>query len=86
MRGASADSIRSLYQSLTDDARAHPERYYITEAGMIAVGTTLALRAGTRGAGLAVLRLSIERSPNSARSRDALLAATTGEAGHRVPQ
>jgi hypothetical protein len=72
LHGAPADSVRRLYQLLTADADRHPERYYILEAGMIQVGQALAAKRETRDAGVAVLELSVERSPLSSRSRAAL--------------
>jgi hypothetical protein len=72
--GASADSVRRLYGSLSADAERHPERYYILEVGMISVGQALAAKPETRDAGVAVLKLSVERSPDSPRSRAALEA------------
>jgi hypothetical protein len=53
----------------------NPERYYVFEAGMLQVGNALAASPATRDAGVRVLRLSVERSPDSQRSREALRAA-----------
>ncbi len=79
LRGASADSVRALYRFLVSDATAHPERYYIVEAGMIQVGSALAAEPRTHDAGVAVLALSVERSPESPRSRAALQKAKGNE-------
>ena len=74
--GASPDSVRTLYHSLIEDAHEHPERSYIWESGMLQVGSALAAKIETRAAGVEVLELSVERSPGSERSREALRAAT----------
>jgi CubicO group peptidase (beta-lactamase class C family) len=71
-RTATPDSIRALYRQLSARERANPAELVINEGGMIAVGIQLTADAATRPTGLAVLELSVERSPRSYRSRDAL--------------
>lgn len=74
-RGAGPDSIRGLCHALIQDARRDPAAYFINEAGMIQVGDALLRLPGFRPAGVAVLELSVQRSPSSRVSLQALAEA-----------
>lgn len=74
-RGASADSVRALFRQLTADQSKDPAGYFINEAGMIQVGNALLAEPAHVQAGVAVLELSSQRSPNSLLSRSALAHA-----------
>jgi len=78
--GAQADSLKRLYKKLTDQAVARPAEFVVSEAGMLSVGRTLLNEKGREDAGLAVLELAVERSPDSQRAREAL-AAGQGKRG-----
>jgi CubicO group peptidase (beta-lactamase class C family) len=73
------DSVRPVFERLNAQRRLTPERFVITERGMVTVGSLLADSARTRAAGIAVLELSAEHYPRSAaalvRLSDAYLAS-----------
>jgi CubicO group peptidase (beta-lactamase class C family)/AcrR family transcriptional regulator len=71
-QGASPDSLEALQRRLLDRARATPADYVLSEAGMIAVGQRLLTQPGKAALGVAVLRMEVERAPDSYRAHEAL--------------
>jgi len=76
--GAGTDSVRALYHVLLAQSHANPAGFVLNEAGLIAVGQTVLQEPGRSAAGLAILELAVERSPDSYRAHEAL-----GEAHER---
>jgi CubicO group peptidase (beta-lactamase class C family) len=60
-----ADSVRPVFERFTAERRAAPERFVVTERGMLTVGTLLTDSVRTRLAGVATLELTAEQYPRS---------------------
>ena len=73
------DSVRPVFERLIAARRLTPERFVITERGMLTVGTLLTDSARTRAAGITALELAAEHYPRSVemlvRLSDAYLAS-----------
>ena len=61
------DSIRPMFQRFMDDRALHPEKYFVTESALNAVGGLLVKQPTTLAAGLEVYRIITEQYPRSAR-------------------
>ena len=59
------DSVRPVFERLNAERRLTPERYVLTERGMLAVGTMLSDSVRTRAAGLVALEVASEAYPRS---------------------
>ena len=73
--GAGPDSLRRLYRALCERAATEPASLVISESGMVSVGQRLLEKPATTAAGVAVLELAVERSPDSYRTHETLGAA-----------
>jgi CubicO group peptidase (beta-lactamase class C family) len=73
-----ADSVRPVFERLNAERRLTPDRYMLTERGMLTVGTMLLDSARTRAAGVVALEVASEAYPRSVdifvRLSDAYLA------------